>query len=211
MNDYGCNKEYAIKCVQMNKHNSVSSTYYLLLKSKKQEYVKQLRKEGKVFNKYFEVSNEKQELIDLLMNYESSSKKSKIKKAKITENFKDDNQPKKEFSKNKMIKEFMNKNRQVENIEIVSNSKSQERKSNKHMDNGMSIEYNTIDYCSNITSIKNEKKKPQPEFQTVDYSANVSRNNNTFVNTDKPEINSLKQKQDYEMTKIKNRRTGSTD
>lgn len=37
---YGFEHKYASKCVEMNKHNSVTSTYYLLLKQKKRECVK---------------------------------------------------------------------------------------------------------------------------------------------------------------------------
>lgn len=79
LEEYGCNKEYAIKCIQMNKHNSVTTTYYLLLKNKKRDFIQKLEKSGKNTNKYFHVNNEKQELINLLMNFVPSSKKKPVK------------------------------------------------------------------------------------------------------------------------------------
>lgn len=51
----------------MNKHNSVTSTYYLLLKHKKRQFVEELEKQGKSLGK--SIRNEKEQLINLLKNY----------------------------------------------------------------------------------------------------------------------------------------------
>lgn len=37
LGSYGFNAEYARKCIEMNKHNHVTSTYYLLLCAKKRQ------------------------------------------------------------------------------------------------------------------------------------------------------------------------------
>lgn len=159
----------------MNKHNSVTSTYYLLLKNKKREFIKQFKKTGKPVNKYFEISNEKQELIDLLMNYEPSSKKKKQTEQKVKE-IKDT--PKRETSKDK----FKVQNKRVDNIEIVSKSKSQERKM-KNIKDEISVGNKTIDY-SIVSTMKN-RDEYKPEFQTVDYNQiENSRNNATFSNAE---------------------------
>lgn len=94
----------------MNKHNSVTSTYYLLLKSKKREYVKDYEKKGKWINKYFEISNEKQELIDILMNFEPSSRKKSSNVSK-TNNFKREEKVQKEASKNEVMEEYKRQNK----------------------------------------------------------------------------------------------------
>ena len=100
LEEYGCNKEYAIKCIQMNKHNSVTTTYYLLLKNKKRDFIQKLEKSGKNTNKYFHINNEKQELINLLMNFVPSSKKKPSKN--------NNEETKKEQTKQKWV-ESMNK------------------------------------------------------------------------------------------------------
>lgn len=64
LEEYGLNKEYAIKWVELNRHNSVTSTYYLLIKNKKREVVTELIKQGKKFDDV--ERNEKQQLISLL-------------------------------------------------------------------------------------------------------------------------------------------------
>lgn len=61
----------------MNKHNSVTSTYYLLLKNKKREYVEELKKQGKLINDV--VTNEKQQLMYLLKGFGKDESKSKPK------------------------------------------------------------------------------------------------------------------------------------
>lgn len=186
----------------MNKHNSVTSTYYLLLKNKKREFIKQFKKSGKQINKYFEISNEKQDLIDLLMNYEPSSKKKKQTEQKVKE-IKD--APKRETSKDK----FKDQNKRVDNIEIVSKSKSQERKM-KNIKDEISIGNKTIDY-SIVSTMKN-KDEYKPEFQTVDYDQiENSRNIDTFSNIENHALTTLKNKKQKEINYIKNRRTGSTD
>ena len=196
----------------MNKHNSVTSTYYLLLKNKKKEFIQKYEKGGKCVNKYFEISNEKQELIDLLMNFEPSSKKKAASEGKTPKLFKEEEKAKRETSKEKLVKESQQQNKRVENIEIVPKSKSQDRKPKKNLKDGFKLEYNTIDNTSNINSMKHEKVKPGPEFQTVDYEkTDNSRNNTTFTDADTSVMMSLKHKTQKEINHIKNRRTGSTD
>lgn len=209
LDDYGCNREYAIKCVQMNKHNSVTSTYYLLLKCKKREFIQNYEKNGKCINKYFEISNEKQELIDLLMNFEPSSKK-KNKESKTIELPKEKSKPKREIENEKLINEFNTQNKKVENIEIVPKSKSQERKLKKPIKGEIDIGYSTIDPTSHLTTMKGDH--PKPEFQTVDYTkSSNSRNNTTLTNADPNNALSIQPVSNDEISSIKNRRTGSTD
>jgi hypothetical protein len=202
LNDYGCNREYAIKWIQMNKHNSVTSTYYLLLKNKKRDFIKKIHKSGKQINKYFEISNEKQDLIDLLMNYEPSSQKKKSSEQKVKEIM---DVPKRETSKDK----YKEQNKRVDNIEIVTKSKSQERKV-KNVRDEISIGSKTVDY-TNVSTMKNHNDY-KPEFQTVDYDQiDNSRNKATLSNADNYALMSLKYKKEKEIHYIKNRRTGSTD
>ena len=73
LEEYGLNKEYAIKCVELNRHNSVTSTYYLLIKNKKREVVAELLKQGKKFGDV--ERNEKQQLMNLLQDLGKSKKK----------------------------------------------------------------------------------------------------------------------------------------
>jgi len=67
LDEYGCNREYAIKCVELNKHNSITSTYYLLLKHEKREYIQEMEKQGKRFDDI--VKNEKEQLLNLLKGF----------------------------------------------------------------------------------------------------------------------------------------------
>jgi hypothetical protein len=186
----------------MNKHNSVTSTYYLLLKNKKRDFIKKMQKSGKQINKYFEISNEKQDLIDLLMNYEPSSQKKKSSEQKVKEIM---DVPKRETSKDI----FKEQNKRVDNIEIVTKSKSQERKM-KNIKDEISIGSKTVDY-TNVSTMKNNTDY-KPEFQTVDYDQiDNSRNKATLSNADNYALMSHKYKKEKEIHYIKNRRTGSTD
>ena len=185
----------------MNKHNSVTSTYYLLLKHKKKEYIKELEKSGKRFNKYYEVSNEKQELMDLLMNFESSTSKRKEKKKQKIEEIREEKEIIEKAKKEKEIPKNKNK------PDIVSKSKSQEKKVKKKED--LTVEFKTIDYTEN-KKFKNEMKNPPIEFQTVDYGrSDNTRNNIIFTHDPDTEVSS--KSKNKEITYIKNRRTGSTD
>lgn len=179
----------------MNKHNSVTSTYYLLLKHKKREYIHKIESSGKVINKYFEISNEKQELIDLLMSFEPSSKKKN--QPKVAQGMKEELKAKKETAKEKLMREFKNENKKVENIEIIPGSRSQDRTSKGGKSNFQTIEPPMVQ---------------KPEFKTIDYTnPDNSRNNTTLSNIDQNGIMSLKHKKQKEINYIKNRRTGSTD
>lgn len=75
LDQYGLNKEYAIKWVELNKHNSVTSTYYLIIKNKKREVVQEMIKKGKNFDDV--VRNEKQQLLSLLQDFGKSKPKNK--------------------------------------------------------------------------------------------------------------------------------------
>lgn len=207
LKDYGCNQEYAEKCVQMNKHNSVTSTYYLLLKHKKGEYITELESKGKNFNKYYEVCNEKQELMDLLMDYEPSKKKKRSGQKVIEINHNDENEMMEEQKERKERKERKPKTiTKVNNIEIVPKSKSQERRVKKKQD--VSMEYKTIDH-GDMINLK-EMDEPKPEFQTVDNMSANTRNNIQLPHTS-TSITSSKRQTNKNITYIKNRRTGSTD
>lgn len=185
----------------MNKHNSVTSTYYLLLKNKKNEFIKRLEKQGKNFNKYYAISNEKQELMDILMNFEPSTKKKNTKKPKVVE-IKDDDEAKIEIEKSEMQRET----KKVNNIEIIPKAKSQERRSKRKED--LQVEFKTIDYTEK-PRLKKEKDMPNAplEFQTVDY--HNTRNNPDLLPDPHTELHSKKKSK--EISYIKNRRTGSTN
>lgn len=73
LEEYGLNKEYAIKCVELNRHNSVTSTYYLIIKNKKREVVAEQVKNGRRFDDV--VRNEKQQLMNLLKDLGKGAKK----------------------------------------------------------------------------------------------------------------------------------------
>lgn len=211
LEEYGCNKEYALKCVQMNKHNSITSTYYLLVKNQKAQYIKACEKAGKNFNKYFDISNEKQELIDLLMSFESSSKKNKKKDSKFPkESVKESvKNAVKEASKEKYIKENKDQTKKVDNIEIVQERKvnetrprehrSQERKPKIPLKEDFKMEHHTVDHTKGHSTMAQDKKEFDPEYMTVDYSKREnSRNSTTIRNIDTDDIinrKHLKQKE----------------
>lgn len=64
----------------MNRHNSVTSTYYLIIKNKKREVVSEQLKKGKNFDNV--VRNEKQQLMNLLKDLGKPSKKAQEVKPK---------------------------------------------------------------------------------------------------------------------------------
>ena len=118
LSDYGWNKEYAIKCIQMNKHNSVTSTYYLLLKHKKRQFVEELEKQGKSFGK--SIRNEKEQLINLLKNY-NGNKAVKFDKTNNAEKASKESEDKPSNAQN--AKEEVNKSFKFENEKYKNNSK----------------------------------------------------------------------------------------
>ena len=180
----------------MNKHNSVTSTYYLLLKHKKGECLKEFEKQGKKFNKYYEVCNEKQELIDLLMNYEPTKKKREKPKPKVIEIPQKTNQENSKENKEKP-------STRVNNIEILPKAKSSQRRVKKKQE--VSMEYKTI----NHNDISNFKGINESDFQTVDYSTVNTRNASNLQNGTNTIASSKGRTKN--ITYIKSRRTGSTD
>lgn len=101
LEEYGCNKEYALKCIQLNKHNSVTSTYYLLLKNRKREYIEQMTKAGKDFTAI--TRNEKQQLMNLLKDFKGSKKQKSMDKKEPKEVTEINTQPKVDFNKTQDI------------------------------------------------------------------------------------------------------------
>ena len=67
----------------MNKHNSVTSTYYLIIKNRKREIIEELKKQGKNFEDV--VRNEKQQLMSLLKDFGGKKDKGKKERAKSKE------------------------------------------------------------------------------------------------------------------------------
>ena len=85
-----------------------------------------MEKTGKIANKYFKITSEKQELYNLLMNFVPSSKKNSKEKEKDKneieikeQNSKDKANTKKETSKEKYIKKNTMEAKKVDNIEII--------------------------------------------------------------------------------------------
>ncbi|CAI2368560.1 unnamed protein product [Moneuplotes crassus] len=106
LEEYGIDKEYAIKCVELNRHNSITSTYYLIIKNKKREVVAEQLKNGRKFDDV--IRNEKQQLMNLLKDLgKSKDKTSEIKnkpnQKKITDEVHKENEgsesKQKEFNK----------------------------------------------------------------------------------------------------------------
>lgn len=180
----------------MNKHNSVTSTYYLLLKHKKGECLKELERQGKKFNKYYEVCNEKQELIDLLMSYEPTRKREKPKSKVI------------EISHKPILEDFKEKDQlasaKINNIEIIPKAKSSQRRVKKKQD--VSMEYKTI----NHPDISNLNEINESDFHTVDYNMTANTRNVGNLPNGTNTIASSKGRT-KNITYIKSRRTGSTD
>jgi hypothetical protein len=164
----------------MNKHNSVTSTYYLLLKNKKREFVTELEKKGKNFNQYFSVNNEKQELINLLQDFVSSTKR-KPKKQAIEDKPAEEKHAIQESLIEKHMKEQHEKNKRANDIEIVPNrARNESEKRTKKPKDEIKTELQTIDK-SNFTTIQNSNKYSKPQYASLDDSQpQNSRNNNTF-------------------------------
>lgn len=81
MQEYGFDPEYTEKCLDANKHNHVTTTYYLFLK--------RLKKEGKLQCEYeayrlkkAEVSSRKEMSAESKAEYEASLRKQKLEMAK---------------------------------------------------------------------------------------------------------------------------------
>lgn len=102
----------------MNKHNSVTSTYYLLLKHKKRQFVEELEKQGKSFGK--SIRNEKEQLINLLKNY-NGNKAVKFDKTNNAEKASKESEEKPSNAQN--AKEEVNKSFKFENEKYKNNSK----------------------------------------------------------------------------------------
>jgi hypothetical protein len=64
--------------VEDNRHNSITSTYYLIIKNKKREVVAEQLKNGRRFDDVFK--NEKQQLMNLLKDLGTGPKKQNTKK-----------------------------------------------------------------------------------------------------------------------------------
>ena len=137
------------------------------------------------------MSNEKQELIDLLMNYEPSTRTKKKRKA---------------IERTKEEIELPHK--KVDNIEIMPNSKSKERHTSKKKE-VYTMEYKTIDF-NEPKKLKKNMKNQNPEFQTMDNEAIRNTRNNMELSNAANTTANIKEKT-KEITYIKNRRTGSTD
>lgn len=76
----------------MNKHNSVTSTYYLLLKHRKRELVGEMEKQGKNGDNI--VRNEKQQLMNLLKDFGATSKPKNTSKQAVQVNQNNENKTK---------------------------------------------------------------------------------------------------------------------
>jgi serine/threonine protein kinase len=214
LEDYGCNRDYAIKCIQMNKHNSVTSTYYLLLKSKKREFIDQLEKNGKNTNKYFNVNNEKQELINLLMNFVPSSKKKStraIADDRQTQNFNAIKRAATESNDKYPSGKPIASNKMVDNIEIIPNKhRSDSQKRSKKPREEIKTELQDIDK-THLNTIQHSNKYEHQYNSLEDASVPNSRNAGNFNSTEKQNFVSVKAQRQEKIDSIKNRRTGSTD
>lgn len=103
-----------------------------------------------------------------------------------------------------------NKNKQVDNIEIIQSRKRNESdKHSKIHHKEIKTEINTIDK-SNFTTIQNSNKVEAKYSGLDNVKADNSRNNGTFMSTDKNYV-SVKAQRQEKIDNIKNRRTGSTD
>lgn len=162
-------------------------------------------------NKYFNVNNEKEELINLLMNFVPSSKKKAVKPLPKVEEIKVEAEKVPNSTKDRHSRDSKSGSKQVENIEIVP-----ERKKNisenypKKPRDEIKTEFHTIDK-SNFTTIQNSNKYEHQYASLDDGQPSNSRNNNAFGSTEKQNYVSVKAQRQEKIDSIKNRRTGSTD
>ena len=185
---------------------------------RKREYVSKLEKVGKDVNKYFNVNNEKQELMNLLMNFEPSSKKKKTQRPKPAIEAKRESSQANESSKQnhrsqeKPSSKQIQKHRQVENIEIVPNKhRSDSQKRPKKPREKIKTELQTIDK-THFNTIQHSNKYDQHQYSSLeDAQVPNSRNTGNFNSTEKQNFVSVKQKRQENIENVKNRRTGSTN
>ena len=184
-----------------------------MLKHKKKEFINQQETTGKQINKYFNVSNEKQELINILMSFQPSNKKNAQKDSKSAKEPIEDCKVKREVCKEDLIKDLaqdIEPSKKVDNIEIVNVNERQ--KNNIQSKTDYKHEKSTIDNSSNLSTLARDKKKINQEFKTVDYEKkDNSRNLTAFGADENDKMHSLKQNAQNHINYIKNRRTGSTD
>ena len=184
-----------------------------MLKHKKKEFINQQEKTGKQINKYFNVSNEKQELINILMSFQPSNKKNAQKDSKSAKEPIEDSKIKREVCKEDLVKDLAKDtelSKKVDNIEIINANERQ--KNNIQSKTDYKHEKSTIDNSSNLSTLARDKKKINQEFKTVDYEKkDNSRNLTAFGADENDKMHSLKQNTQNHINYIKNRRTGSTD
>ena len=149
LEEYGLDKAYAMKCVEQNRHNSVTSTYYLIIKNKKREVVADMIRQGKKFDDV--VRNEKQQLMSLLKDLGASKGKKQ----------------KKENANNKTNESQSKKN---EGIKKEQKQETEQKKAPKPALKPIKIPEDPIDLTQEtvVTKSTQMKKKMKDRNESVD-------------------------------------------